>query len=128
MKLLLNTSTKECELTIVAKGNFITEKWLADRELAQGLFGFIVGQLTKHGFSLSDIDGIGIFQGPGSFTGLRIGVTVANTIADSRGIAIVGATDDNWMKDAINRLESGENDKIVIPFYGNEPNITKPKK
>src|SRR3989338_10680058 len=32
-------------------------------------------------FSLSDIEGIVCFKGPGSFTGLRIGLTVANALA-----------------------------------------------
>jgi tRNA threonylcarbamoyladenosine biosynthesis protein TsaB len=42
------------------------------------------------------ISGIGVMKGPGSFTGLRIGLTVVNTLADSLNIPIVGAMGDNW--------------------------------
>ena len=128
MKLLIDTSSKECHLTIVDSDNIWSENWLADRNLAQGLFVFIEKSLSKYNFKISDIDGIGVYRGPGSFTGLRIGMTVANTIADSLKIAIVGTMGDDWSKHALERLNSMDNDKIVTPFYGEEPKITQPKK
>jgi len=67
-------------------------------------------------------------KGPGSFTGLRIGITVFNTIADTNNVPIVGETGDSWQDKAIMRLENGENDHVVLPEYGSEANITKPRK
>ena len=43
-------------------------------------------------------------------------------------IPIVGTTGDNWVDEAILRLESGESDGLVLPLYGRDANITKPKK
>ena len=72
------------------------------------------------------IKGLAVFTGPGSFTGLRIGITTMNTIAYALDIPIVGTTGDDWLADGLARLRAGENDRIVTPHYGKPPNITKP--
>lgn len=69
-----------------------------------------------------------MFRGPGSFTGLRIGLTVANTIASAQSLPIVGATGDEWQQQSIDRLSRGESDTIVLPEYGSGARITKPRK
>lgn len=102
--------------------------WEAGRQLARDLLRVLHEQLQKGGFDWKDISGIVVFKGPGSFTGLRIGLTVANTLAYSEQAPIVGEGGDNWIDDGLARLKSGSNDKIVLPHYGVEANITKQKK
>ena len=75
-----------------------------------------------------DITGIVVFRGPGSFTGLRIGVTVANSLAYSRNVPIVGELGEDWAKKGISRIFAGESDDVVMPEYGGEANITAPRK
>lgn len=128
MILLLDTSTPVCKLTLVEGEWRYHDEWQADRELAKKLLGYLQEQLQKNGKTWQDISAIGAFQGPGSFTGLRIGLTVLNTIADVRGIPIVGEVGNDWQEKATARLNSGENDKIALPFYGSEAHITKPRK
>lgn len=128
MILLLNTSTPVCEIDLVRADEVAELKWQADRQLAKGLLAFIHDQLTGRGLEWKDITGIGVYEGPGSFTGLRIGLTVMNTLADSLEIPIVGTHGDDWKTNAKTRLESGENDRIVLPHYGSEANITTPRK
>lgn len=130
MILLLDTSTPTCRLGIASHGSESIDwhEWLAERELSSGLHGFILENLRQAGFGWSDIQAIGVFEGPGSYTGLRIGLTVANTLADSLKIPIVGVATDNWHKLALERLGRGDNDKIVLPKYGGSPNITAPRK
>ncbi|MNQ88834.1 tRNA threonylcarbamoyladenosine biosynthesis protein TsaB [compost metagenome] len=106
----------------------VETEWQADRTLATGLLGYIQEQLTVQGKSWHDVSGIGAFKGPGSFTGLRIGLTVLNTAADALEVPIIGSVGDGWKKDVLMRLEAGENDRIILPEYGSEAHITKPRK
>ena len=128
MILLLDTSTPLCQLTIVDGKAQYDHQWQADRQLAHGLLGYIIERMHAHDFSWKDINGIGVMQGPGSFTGLRIGLTVANTIADAEQLPIVGAIGDDWQSEVVARLRAGDNDKIILPFYGSDASITKPRK
>lgn len=128
MILLIDTSTPTCRLMIVDGPEQTLYEWQADRQLAKGLLGFIVDSLAKHSQSIDDLSGLGVFRGPGSFTGLRIGLTVANTIATSDSIPIVGETGKEWVHSALQRLEQGETDNIVLPLYDRPANITKPRK
>lgn len=128
MILLLDTSGGKCELTLVDSGKRSDYSWQADRELARGLHRFLNEKLSENGKRWQDIGGIGAFKGPGSFTGLRIGLTVLNGLADSLDIPIVGTTGQDWRDAALERLENSENDSIVMPDYGSEARITKPRK
>lgn len=128
MILLLDTSTPVCKLTLIDGDERYDDEWQADRELARGLLAYLHDQLQKQGKSFQDILGIGVFKGPGSFTGLRIGLTVLNTMADTLGVAIVGATGEGWQADALARLGHHQSDYIVLPLYGHEAHITKPRK
>jgi len=128
MILLLDTSTSLCRLTLVDGEQRFDHEWQADRQLAKNLLGWLNDRLTEHDKSLRDIAGIGAYQGPGSFTGLRIGLTVLNTLADGLSIPIVGTMGEAWQNQALERLQRGENDRIALPFYGNEANITTPRK
>lgn len=128
MILLLDTSTPECRLTLVDGEEHINDTWTADRTLADKLIGYLREQLHARDKTWRDVTAIGVFKGPGSFTGLRIGLTVLNTLADSLEIPIVGETGDGWQDKALRRLADGENDRLVMPLYGREANITKPRK
>ena len=124
MIILLDTSTATCRLTTVDGESSNNFDWEADRALARGLLAFIQEKVGD----VKNISGIGIMRGPGSFTGLRIGMAVANTLADGLGIPIVGETGDSWRESALGRLSSGEDDQVILPFYGGDAHITKPKK
>lgn len=130
MILLLDTSTPECRLTLVGDdGQTHDYTWQADRDLARYLLKFLHDKLAESSADFADITGIGVMKGPGSFTGLRIGLTVMNTIASDRHIPIVGVMHvDDWRARVLARLRGGENDQLVMPEYGAAANITTPKK
>ncbi|MDB5183619.1 MAG: hypothetical protein JWO07_300 [Candidatus Saccharibacteria bacterium] len=128
MILLLDSSTPLCRLTVVDGEQRHDYEWQADRQLAKGLLGWLNDRLGEQGKTWQDITGIGVMQGPGSFTGLRIGLTVMNTLADSLRIPIVGTQGENWRDDAISELLSGHNQQIVLPYYDRDANITTPRK
>lgn len=124
MIILLDTSTAICFLTVVDNEARQDFEWQAGRTLARGLLKF----LEEKTGDLHDISGIGVMKGPGSFTGLRIGLTVANTLADSLNIPIVGAMGEDWRETALSKLRAGESEKIVMPEYGAAAHITAPRK
>jgi len=128
MIMLLDTSTALCKLTFIIENNRHNFDWQADRNLASGLLRFLDEKLKSINKSWSDINAIGVFKGPGSFTGLRIGLTVINTIADAQNIPIVGGRGDNWQDEVISKIKSNINEKIVLPYYGSEAHITVSKK
>lgn len=128
MIILLDTSTPVCHLTLVEDGQQFKYQWQADRTLATGLLSFLEDKLGIHDKTLHDVSGVGVFCGPGSFTGLRIGITVLNTLADAQSIPIVGSIASDWQRDALARLASGQNDEMVLPFYGGDAHITTPRK
>ena len=124
MIILLDTSTATCFLTVIYGETRQDFEWQAGRTLARSLLKF----LEEKTGDLHDISGIGVMRGPGSFTGLRIGLTVANTLADSLNIPIVGAMGEDWRETALKKLRAGENEKIVMPEYGAVAHITAPRK
>lgn len=129
MILAIDTSTPECKMFLVRDGSVFADKnWLAERRLALELLEQLETFLAKNESTFEDIKGLVIFRGPGSFTGLRIGITVFNTLADSLAVPIVGELGDDWLKVGIKRLSSNKADTIVLPEYGMPPHITQPKK
>jgi len=128
MIIALDTSTSLCRLWMITGDSVDQVEWEAGRQLADGLIQFLRKQLAEQSKTWSDIEGLIAYKGPGSFTGLRIGLTVLNTIADTNGVPIVGQTGEDWLQSGRVRLTAGENDQLVMPLYGREPNITKPRK
>lgn len=128
MILLIDTSTPTCKLTLIDGESRYDYSWEVGRELSKNLLGYLESSLSEHAKSWQGIKGLGCFKGPGSFTGLRIGLTVFNTLAQSLNIPIVGCTGDDWQTQVTARLKGGENDQIVMPEYGAQAHITAPRK
>jgi len=128
MILLLDTSTPICRLSFIEGEWRYDTLWESGRELAKGLLEFLEKELSFQDKTWSDVTGLVVYKGPGSFTGLRIGVTVFNSIAYAQNLPVVGETGDDWRTLGTQRLLAGENDKIVLPEYGGEANITRPRK
>lgn len=127
--LALRTDSPQAELYLYdGETRIAHELWQADRRLALELLGHLETFLQAADKTFVDIAGLLVFRGPGSFTGLRIGITVMNTMSYAQTIPIVGGLGDDWLAAGIARLIAGENDQVVLPEYGAEARITKPKK
>lgn len=127
--LALKTDQPEAELWLYdGQKKLAHKKWQAHRKLADTIHGEIKKILDLSSISLGKVSGIVCYKGPGSFTGLRIGLSVANTLAYSQNIPIVASTNFDWLKRGIAELLEGKNDKMALPKYDSPATTTKPKK
>ena len=127
--LSIKTDQPESEFALYDDQTLLADvKYLAHRDLGRTIHLKIQELLSGSKIDWSDINGIICFKGPGSFTGLRIGIAVANSLAYGLEIPIIGAKGESWQRKAIDKLIKNQNDEVVLPFYGSEPLITQPKK
>jgi tRNA threonylcarbamoyladenosine biosynthesis protein TsaB len=59
---------------------------------AHAIFGEVEKLLAKHGLTLQDIDVFASASGPGSFTGVRVGLTAAKGLAEAVGAKVVAVS------------------------------------
>ncbi|MDD5362615.1 MAG: tRNA (adenosine(37)-N6)-threonylcarbamoyltransferase complex dimerization subunit type 1 TsaB [Ignavibacteria bacterium] len=78
--LLIDSTFKKIEFAYNKNGNFVILDVLNSEKNADGLIYEIKKAFDSHGFSLNDVDYIGLSNGPGSFTGVRIGSAIAKGI------------------------------------------------
>jgi tRNA threonylcarbamoyladenosine biosynthesis protein TsaB len=127
--LTIRTDKPESEIGLFNnKDKLAYEVWQAHRELAETVHKKIDEILSKSSKSMHDIEGVVCFKGPGSFTGLRIGLTVGNALAFAQNIPVVAKANPDWLESGIKELLAGRNDKLAIPEYGAGANITKQRK
>lgn len=127
--LTLRTDNPEAEIGLFdGQAKLAYQTWQAHRELAHTIHTKIQALLQSQGKDWSDLQGIAAFKGPGSFTGLRIGLTVANTLSYALKIPAVGEMGEDWIKRALQRLAAGKSDQLITPEYGAPVHITQAKK
>jgi tRNA threonylcarbamoyladenosine biosynthesis protein TsaB len=127
--LTLRTDKPEAEIGLYAGQKqlaYIT--WQAHRELSDTIHYKIDEILKSCQKELADVQAVVCYKGPGSFTGLRIGMSVANALASSLSIPIVAQSDPGWLEKGINYLLDGQNDTVALPDYGAPANVTLPRK
>ena len=87
MKLFIDTTERETITIGVGEKRFSTQ---AKEGASQKLLAFIEETLKKEKIAIQEIAEIEVETGPGSFTGLRVGVAVANTLGWALGIPVNG--------------------------------------
>ncbi|MEX0748900.1 MAG: tRNA (adenosine(37)-N6)-threonylcarbamoyltransferase complex dimerization subunit type 1 TsaB [Candidatus Saccharimonadales bacterium] len=130
MILGLKTDNPVTELYLLTpKGEIAYQDiWRSDRALSVQLHRHIDDLLHQAEITPEQLDGIVAFAGPGSFTGLRIGLSVANAMAYALQLPIVAMRGNDWLTNGVTELKDTKPGGQVLPFYGGEANITQPRK
>lgn len=91
--LALDSATGRCSATIVTNGRVVASRH-ADVERGQAalLPAMVRACLNEAGFSALQLDCVAVTVGPGSFTGIRGGIALAQGLAVAAGIPAVGVT------------------------------------
>ncbi len=91
MILYINTQDRnQIEVAIKKDGEVVESSSQKNEFGSQVLLPLIESVLKKKGLKFRDLTEIEVATGPGSFTGLRVGVSVANALGFSLGIPING--------------------------------------
>jgi len=91
MLLAIDTSTDTASLALVQDVQVLAElTWCCGQNHTVELLPQLVHLLNQTKSSLQSLDGVIVARGPGSFNGLRVGISTAKGLAFSLGIPIVG--------------------------------------
>jgi len=95
MYLCIDTISSAAGITLVGS-KFATFLPLDPMNSSAGIIPTIDQSLKKSRAELADLKGVFVIKGPGSFTGLRVGLSVANQFAHQLKIPITGLRTDEW--------------------------------
>ncbi len=87
--LALDTSTENCSAAITINGELYQQQQMTQRGHSTLILGMLDQLFKQADASIADIDALAFGRGPGSFTGVRIGVGVAQGIAFARELPVI---------------------------------------
>jgi tRNA threonylcarbamoyladenosine biosynthesis protein TsaB len=91
LTLAIDSSTNVGSVALISEDGLLGEELLNLTDThSQRLMPQLVSLLENSGYEPQDLEGIGVGLGPGSFTGIRIGLATAKTMAQALQIPIVG--------------------------------------
>ena len=109
----IETATKNCSVAIAKEGKTILCKEIAEEGYshAERLHVFIEEIIKEAGITFQDLSAVAVSQGPGSYTGLRIGVSAAKGLCFALDIPLIAV-------DTLQVLASQAtvSDGLVIPM------------
>ncbi|PTS74498.1 tRNA (adenosine(37)-N6)-threonylcarbamoyltransferase complex dimerization subunit type 1 TsaB [Aeromonas sp. HMWF036] len=121
MKILaVDTATEACSAALLV-GDKLFSRWEeAPRDHTRKILPMVQAVLEDAGISLSDLDAIAFGRGPGSFTGVRIGISVAQGLAFGAGVPLIGISTLAAMAQCAYRLDGAQQVLTAIDARMNE--------
>lgn len=111
--LSIETATKNCSVALSLNGETLVCKELAEENFghAEKLHIFINDVLASQNLTLNNLSAVAVSKGPGSYTGLRIGVSTAKGLCYALNIPLI-AIDTLAVLAAAVKIENG----VIIPM------------
>lgn len=116
--ILIETSTSLCSTALVEDGKVVCER-ISDepRAHASKTAMFVSEMLSEKGLKVSDCDAVAVSKGPGSYTGLRVGVSTAKGLCFGAGIPMISVgTLDTLVWQALDGNMLPEDCRYIIPM------------
>lgn len=121
--ILLETATDSCSAALSCKETIISEKYICTPKAhAVKLAPFVEELLKDNNLTIRDIAAVGVSKGPGSYTGLRVGASLAKGLCFGADIPLIAVgTLDVIVQAAIDRNEfelfsASRQDCYVVPM------------
>jgi tRNA threonylcarbamoyladenosine biosynthesis protein TsaB len=94
MKILaVDTATKSCSVAIIDKNNLLAEMTMVREQThSKHLIEMVNRIISVSGLTVLKLDGFAVTKGPGTFTGLRIGMSSIKGLAKASGKPVVGVS------------------------------------
>lgn len=88
--LALDTSTENCSVALMINDQIFTRSEVAPRDHTKKILPMVDEVLKEAGISLHDLDALAFGRGPGSFTGVRIGIGIAQGLSFGAELPMIG--------------------------------------
>jgi tRNA threonylcarbamoyl adenosine modification protein YeaZ len=98
--------------------------WEAHRQLSTTLTAKFTELLNRNNLKPTDLTSLHFCEGPGSYTGLRVGGTFINVLSSQLNIPVYGGRNDNWANEAIARQRENKPGLDLLydkPLYAKLP-------
>lgn len=134
--LAINTASKEEFIALIKDNKVFMEKWIAKFDETSKVPRYLKTILQKSKTGFKDITHILVINGPGNFSSVRIGVTIANILAFALAIPVYSLTLDEFSSKFSMNLRKCEKSiakgqlmgkTAAVPCYDRKPNITTKK-
>jgi tRNA threonylcarbamoyladenosine biosynthesis protein TsaB len=124
--LYLDTRGPENEVALYDRTNRITGEKFEQKKLSEQLAITVEQLMNEQKSDPSRLIGVIARKGPGSFTGLRIGLSYANGLAFALNIPLVGLAEEDDLAHVLAHPLKKQ-PLPILPYYGANPIITKRK-
>ena len=131
--LAIDTTEAATGIGLIGEKLIKIKTWVSERNQSQELLPTIDKLLKTNRIKPEQLKWVAVNLGPGSFTGLRVGISVANAFGYGLGIPVIGKAHlTGTIKARIGQLlklpVKTKKFRQVLPVYGGQPHITQPKR
>ncbi|EKT57520.1 tRNA (adenosine(37)-N6)-threonylcarbamoyltransferase complex dimerization subunit type 1 TsaB [Providencia sneebia] len=112
--LAVDTATEACSVALLCDGEIISRFAISPREHTQKVLPMVEDVLSEAGIKLNQLDALAFGRGPGSFTGVRIGVGIAQGLALGANLPMIGISSLMALAEGAYRLQGQENVLVAI--------------